>query len=58
MSDLLIDDAEVFQNVIHAAFLQHPKGVGISQAVNPYTVLFIHVTLHVTTAGLLNSCDI
>ena len=46
MTDLLVDVTEVFQNVIHAVFHQHLTGVQLSKAVNSYTVLCIHVTLH------------
>ena len=45
-SDLLVDIMEVFQNVIHAVFHQPLTGVELSKAVNSYTVLYIHVTLH------------
>ena len=58
ISDLLVDVAEMFKYVILAEFLQHFTGVGVSEAVNPYTVLFIHTTLYVIRAGLFNSRNI
>ena len=51
MSDLLVDGTEVLQNVIHAAFHQPLTGVSLSKEVNLNTVLLIHVTTHVMTAG-------
>lgn len=45
---------EVLQYVVHAAFLQHLTGMGLSEAVNPHTVHLIHLTLHEATAGLSN----
>ena len=57
MSDLLVDDTEVFQDVIHAALPQPLTGEGLSKAVNPHTVLYIHASLQVKTAGLLDSGD-
>ena len=54
---MLVDLTEVFQNVIHGVFHQPLTGVELSKVVNSYTVLYIHVTLHEMTAGLLDSCD-
>ena len=54
MTYLLVDAAEVFQNVIHAVGLQHFTRVVLRKAVNLYTVFHIYVTLHEVTAGLLN----
>ena len=53
-SHLLGNAAEVLMNVVHAAFLQHLTGMGLSEAVNPHTVHLIHLTLHETTTGLSN----
>ena len=58
LTDLLVDIAEVFQDVIHAVLLQGGTAEGISQAVDLYTVQLIHVKLNVAAAGLQNSCDI
>lgn len=54
-SHLLINTAEVLQDVVHAAFLQHLTRVGLSEAVNPHTVHLIHLPLHEATAGLSDS---
>ena len=58
VSHPLVDDTELFKNVVHAVFLQHLTGVGLCQALNRKTVLLIHVTLHVMTTGLFNCSDI
>ncbi len=49
---LLMNNAEVLKNVVHAAPLQHLTGVCLSKAVNPNTVHLVHLTLHETTTRL------
>ena len=58
LSDLLVDDIEVLQYIIHAALLHHFTGVSLCKAVNPHAVLYAHVTQHVVTAGLSNGLDL
>lgn len=52
---LLINSAEVFQNVLHTAFLQQLTGMGFGKAVNSNTVCLVHLTLHEVRASLSNS---
>lgn len=51
-SHLLVDTAEVLQDVVHAALLQHLARMGLGEAVDPHAVHLVHLTLHEATAGL------